>query len=98
MTEDRGATLRLGETHLVTQYWGVGTKYFFLLILYNFKAIGGHPPLLRGPCDHKYEFDYEYDLLETFRFDYECEFDYEYDFFETFRFDYEYEFDSSTTT
>ena len=31
---------------LVTQYWG-GTKHFFLLILYNFKNIGGHvPPFL----------------------------------------------------
>ena len=40
-----------------------------------------------------YEFDYEYDFLEIFRFDYEYEFDYEYDFLETFRFDYEYEFD-----
>ena len=37
--------------------------------------------------------DYEYDFLETFRFDYKYEFDYEYDFLKTFRFDYEYEFD-----
>ena len=42
---------------------------------------------------NSYEFDYEYDFLETFRFDYEYEFDYEYDFLETFRFDCEYEFD-----
>ena len=41
----------------MTQYWGGGggTKHFFLLILYNFKNIGGgarapRPPLLRGPC------------------------------------------------
>ena len=38
-------------------------------------------------------FDYEYDFLETFRFEYEYEFDYEYDFLETFRFDYEYEYE-----
>ena len=31
-----------------------------------------------------YKFDYEYNSLETFRFDYEYEFDYEYDFLETF--------------
>ena len=36
---------------------------------------------------------YEYDFLETFRFDYEYEFDYKYDFLETFKFDCEYEFD-----
>ena len=41
----------------------------------------------------EYDFDYEYDYLETSRFDYEYEFDYEYDFLETFRFDYECEFD-----
>ena len=44
----------------MTQYWGGGTKHFFLLILYNFKNIGGGgarappaPPasLLRGPCE-----------------------------------------------
>ena len=36
---DRGTTLRLGAP-IVTQYWG-GTRHFFLLILYNFKNIGG---------------------------------------------------------
>ena len=30
---------------LLSQYWG-GTKHFFLLILYNFRNIGGHVP----PC------------------------------------------------
>ena len=41
----------------MTQYWGGGTKQFFLLILYNFGNIWGArappcppPPLLRGPC------------------------------------------------
>ena len=37
----------------MTQYWG-GTKHFFLLILYNFKNIGGGGgwllPLLCRPC------------------------------------------------
>ena len=40
---DRGATLRLegrGRAPLATQYWG-GTRHFFLLILYNFKNMGG---------------------------------------------------------
>ena len=42
------------------QYWGKGgggKSHFFLLILYNFKNIGGgggtwpsRSPLLRGPC------------------------------------------------
>ena len=36
---------------------------------------------------------YEYDFLETFRFDTEYEFNYTYDFLETFRFDTEYESD-----
>ena len=49
LSRDRGATLRLGGggggAPLVTQYWGV-TKHFFLLILYNFKNIGGHVPPL----------------------------------------------------
>ena len=32
-----------GGAPLVTQYWG-GTRHFFLLILYNFKSIGGNVP------------------------------------------------------
>ena len=57
---DRGATLRLGVgvrgggAPLVTRYGGGGTKHLFLLILYNFKNIGGTcppGPLLRGPCN-----------------------------------------------
>ena len=38
-----------------------------------------------------YEFEYEYDFIETFKFDYEYEFDYEYNFLETFRLDFEYD-------
>ena len=44
----------------MTEYWGGGTRHFFLLTLYNFKNIGGGgrgagarappAPLLRGPC------------------------------------------------
>ena len=47
LNRDRGATLRLGGEGgpLVIQYWGA-KKHFFLLILYNFKNIGGHVP----PC------------------------------------------------
>ena len=42
-----------GGAPLMTQHWGGGTRHFFLLILYNFKNIGGGhvppaPPLLRG--------------------------------------------------
>ena len=54
---DHRATLGLGGggKPLVTQYWG-GTRHFFLLILYNFKNIGGggHAPwhpLLHSPWD-----------------------------------------------
>ena len=55
---NRGATLRFflgggGRAPLVPQYWGGGTRHFFLLTLYNFKNIGGHvsppAPLLHGP-------------------------------------------------
>ena len=45
--------------------------------------------------DCEYKFGYEYDFLETIRYDYghyEYEFDYRYDLLETFRFDCEYEF------
>ena len=37
-----------GGGPLVTQYWG-GTKHFYLLILYNFKNIGGHVPPVPTP-------------------------------------------------
>ena len=57
---DRGASLRLGGEGIVRDsiLGGGGTKHFFLLILYNFKNIGGGgwgeerappAPLLRGP-------------------------------------------------
>ena len=36
-----------GGAPLVTQYWGGGTKHFFLLILYNFKNIV-RPPTPRS--------------------------------------------------
>ena len=51
---DRGATLRFGggEAPLVPQYWGGGTRHFFLLTLYNLKNIEGtcapRPP--SPPC------------------------------------------------
>ena len=38
-----------GGAPLVTQYWGGGTKHFYLLNLYNFKNIGGHVPPLPPP-------------------------------------------------
>ena len=53
----------------MTQYWG-GTKQFFLLILFNFKNIGGHvpplpppppPSLLRGPCSYTFKVTVQFD-------------------------------------
>ena len=40
--------------HISDSILGGGTRYFFLLILYNFRNIGGHVPpsppcLIRGP-------------------------------------------------
>ena len=45
---DRGATLGLRGT--VSDSILGGTRHFFLLILYNFKNIGGHVPPLAPPA------------------------------------------------
>ena len=54
MVRDRGPTLRLGGGGARTISDSIlgerGAKHFLLLIIYNFKNVGGHvAPLLRSP-------------------------------------------------
>ena len=68
---DRGATLRWGGgAPLVTQSWLGGTRHFFLLILYNFRNIGGsrapRAPLSLSPHPAPWSLHVNYNIQQNY--------------------------------